>query len=121
MPRSITLTVAVLVALLVGIDIGLRIADPSPVRSAVAQSEPSGLIIAAAASQNDAFCFLYNSATKQLVSYRQKLTASGPELQGIRTCASDFNPRIVEYPRSQSPTAVRKMKALAAKLEKETQ
>lgn len=121
MPRPNVLTIAVLVALLVGIDIGLRLAPPSSLPAAAAQAGPSGVEIAAAATQNDAFCFLYNPATKQLLTYRQTLKATGAELQGIRTCASDFNPAIIEYPSSQSPTAVRKMNALAEKLKKQSQ
>ncbi len=118
MGRPIAIVAVFLAVLLLGIDVGLHIGQASESRSALAQANSAGLIIAAAGIQNDAFCFLYNPATKQLVSYRQRPTAIGLELQGIRTCASDFNPKIREYPKTKSPTAVRKMKNIAAELAK---
>ena len=118
MRRPIVITAVILVVLLVGIDVGFHIGQSAQPRSALAQANPAGLIIAAAGIQNDAFCFLYNPTTKQLISYRQRPLTSGLELQGIRTCASDFNPKIIEFPKTKSPTAVRKMKNVDAELAK---
>ncbi len=117
MRRPISIAAVIFVALLVGIDVGCHIGQSMQPRSALAQANPAGLIIAAAGIQNDAFCFLYNPATKQLVSYRQRQNG-GLQLQGIRTCEADFNPKIMEYPKTNSPTAVRKMKHLAEELAK---
>ena len=118
MRRPIAIAAVFLAVLLLGIDVGLHIGQASESRSALAQANSAGLIIAAAGIQNDAFCFLYNPATKQLVSYRQLRSGrhgGGLELQGIRTCASDFNQKIREYPKSDSDTAVSKMTRLAEK------
>ena len=112
MRRPIAIAAVILVALLVGIDVGCHIGPSLEPRSALAQANPGGLIIAAAGIQNDAFCFLYNPATKQVVSYRQR-PSGGLQLQGIRTCEADFNPKIIEYPKTDSRTAVRKMKQFA--------
>lgn len=118
MRRPIAIAVVFLAVLLLGIDVGLHIGQASESRSALAQANPAGMIIAAAGIQNDAFCFLYNPATKQLISYRQRPIGSGLELQGIRTCGSDFNPKFREYPKTKSSTAVRKMKSIDAELAK---
>ena len=119
MRRTIVPAAVILAVLLVGIDVGLHIGPSSESRSALAQANPADLIIAAAGIQNDAFCFLYNPATKQLVSYRQR-QIGGLQLQAIRRCEADFNPKIMEYPypKADSRTAVRKMKDLAEELAK---
>ncbi len=113
MRRAIVTTAGIVAVLLLGIAIGLHLGETS--RAALAQAGPPGLIIAAAGIQNDAFCFLYNPATKQLVSYQQRAN-TGLELKAIRTCDADFNPKILEYPRTDSRTAVRKMNSVAEEL-----
>lgn len=114
MHRTVVTIAAILAVLLLGIDVGLQIGQSARARPALAQANPTGMIIAAAGIQNDAFCFLYNPETRQLVSYQQR--AKGDlELRWIRTCDDDFNPTIREYPMSDSPTAVRRMKSLAKK------
>ncbi len=118
MRRPIAIAAVFLAVLLLGIDVGLHIGQALESRSALAQANPAGMIIAAAGIQNDAFCFLYNPTTKQLISYRQRPIGSGLELQGIRTCASDFNPKIIEFPKTKSATAVRMMQSVAAALAK---
>ena len=112
MRRAIVTAAGIVAVLLLGIAVGLHLRDSS--RSALAQNAPD-VIIAAAGAQNEVFCFLYNPATKQLASYQQR-AGRGLELLGIRTCASDFNPKILEYPRTDSRTAVRKMNGVADEL-----
>ena len=113
MRRNVVTTAIILAVLLLGIDVGLQIGPSAHPRPALAQANSTGTIIAAAGIQNDAFCFRFSPATKQLVSYQQR--ANGDfELIGIRTCEDDFDPRIREYPKTDSPTAVRKMKLLVA-------
>lgn len=118
MRRATTSTAMILAVLLLGIDVGLRVSESQHPRSALAQADSGNVVIAAGNTQNEAFCFLYSPATRQLASYMQQRTAGGLQLKGIRTCEADFDPRILEYPKSDSETAVRNMKKLVDRLSK---
>ena len=115
MHRSILTAAVILAVLLLGIDVGLQIGEATRPNAAQAQAASRTPIIAAAGIQNDAFCFLYDPTTRQLVSYQQRVN-SGLQLRAIRTCKDDFNAQILEYPKTNSPTAVRKMKTVARSL-----
>jgi hypothetical protein len=80
----------------------------------VAEGQAAGgddVLLSAANTQNDVYLFVYNKSTKQVTTYLQRQNA-GLELKGIRVITSDFSTEIDEYPKSQSPTAVRNMKKL---------
>ena len=117
MRRSVLTAAVILAVLLLGIDVGLQIGEATRPTEAQAQAASGTRIMAAAGIQNDAFCFLYDPTTRQLVSYQQR-ASRGLELIAIRTCTDDFNRQIMEYPKTDSPTAVRKMKTLAKNLAK---
>jgi len=114
--RNRLLTAAVtMCALLLAVDVALRIRGPEPLPLAHGQSEGNDVLIAAAQTQNEAFCFLYSKRTKQLLSYMSR-NSGGLELRGIRSCVSDFNEKIIEYPRSDRTTSAHRMRELAERL-----
>ena len=109
--NTLTLCVVVLV-FFVGLSLGREFAGASHPAVAAGQSQNGTVLIAASNTQNEAFCFLFDPSTRQLASYKQ-WGKGGLELMGIRTCDGDFNPKIREYPGSESQTAVKNMKKLA--------
>ena len=115
MSRILSLPLVVLVALAVGLLLGIARSRPTNPPVAHGQAAGGQMLMAASNTQNEAMCFLYNTSTKQLVSYVQR-PAGGLQLRGIRTCDADFHPGFVEHPKSDSPTSVRKMRELAEKL-----
>lgn len=117
MRGTVVTTAVILAVLLLGVDVGLHVGLAIQPRATQAQAIPGGVVAAAANTQNEAFCFLYNPQTNQLAAYRQR-SKGGMELTGIRLCASDFNPAIVEYPKSDSTTAVRQMKNIVEQQQK---
>jgi len=100
------------------IDLGYHLGRGGVLRNAEGQTAEAEVILTAANTQNEAFCFIFNTKTTQLATYMQRQTG-GIELKGIRNCGSDFTKEIEEYPKSQSPTAVRNMKKLAEQLAKD--
>ena len=103
------------------LDIGYHLGHGALLPSAEGQAAVAAsadVIVTAANTQNEAFCFVFNKTTNQIVSYMQRSTG-GLELKGIRNTSSDFNAQIQEYPDSQSDTAVKNMKKIAEKLAKD--
>lgn len=118
--RSNTLTICtLLLVFVVGFSLGRGLMGPSSLPVAAGQAQRGEILMAASNTQNDAFCFVYNTTTHQLASYMQR-SVGGLQLRGIRTCQADFNPKFLEYPKPRpgSVTAVAKMKELAEKLNK---
>ena len=103
-----------LILVVAGFFLGRGSVDPG-LRSAHGQGAGGAVIMAAANTQNEVFCFLYDPSIQQLVSYRQR-PSSGIELQAIRSCDADFNPKFEEFPRSTSATSVPKMRELVQKM-----
>ena len=117
MRQYLTVALLAVCSTLLTINLMVQLTDNgSPV--AHGQGQPSSnLLMAACSTQNDAFCFVYNPATKQLVSYVSR-SVGGLELKGIRLCAHDFNPIFEEFPRSKRKTSPGRMKELASKARK---
>ncbi len=108
---------SVLIALVVvGFFLGRGSAEPKLPR-AYGQSSAGPVIMAAANTQNEVFCFLYDPSTRQLTSYMQR-ASTGIELKALRSCTGDFNVNFVEFPVSKSRTSVPNMKELSEKADK---
>lgn len=117
MRRNFVTGVILLCGLVGAVDLGYHLGRGGVAISA--EGAPGGeVILAGSNTQNDAFCFVYNPKTNQLLSYAQRQTG-GIELKGIRDCSNDFNPLIHELPRSQAQWAVSKMKKVADQLAKD--
>jgi len=100
---------------LLSLDLASRAGNDGALPHALGQGAQGGdLLMAAANTQNEVYCFLYNRTTQQLASYVPRGTGS-IELKGIRKCEWDFNAKIDEFPDCDGPTAVKKMKALTTK------
>jgi hypothetical protein len=100
---------------LLALDLASRVGNDRPLPLAFGQGgEDADLLMAAANTQNEVYCFLYSKKTRQLISYVPRGTGC-IELKGIRKCEWDFNPKIDEFPDCDGPTAVKKMKALKTK------
>ena|SRR2546422_723244 len=106
----------VVCGLVAALDLGYHLGRQGLLRSAEGQAAGGEVILTGANTQNDAFCFIYNTKTSQLASYMQR-ASGGIELKAIRTCSSDFID-IAEYPKGQGPTAVANWKKTAAQVAK---
>lgn len=100
------------------LDIGYHLGRGAMLSVAVGQTADVEVILTGANTQNEAVCFVYSKKSHQLNMYVQR-SSGGLELKGIRKLSSDFTEEIDEYPRSQSETAVSKMKQLAEKIAKD--
>ncbi|MBI4606775.1 MAG: hypothetical protein HY721_32830 [Planctomycetes bacterium] len=117
MRRNLVTGIILLCGLAGALDLGYHLGRQGGLPTAEGQAAEFDVLIAAANTQSEAFCFVFNRKSNQLVSYMQR-SSGGLELKGIRTCRDDF-PAINEYPKSQSQTAVRNMKKIAEQLEKD--
>lgn len=118
MRRNVVTVSIALCGLVAALDLGYHLGRQGILGVAEGQAGGDDVILAAANTQNEVFLFLYNKRTQQLASYMQRLS-TGLELKAIRLTSSDFNPEIDEYPRLESPTAVRNMKKLLEDIQKE--
>lgn len=114
MRHSVTTALLAVCALLLAANLLLMVLDPGPVPVAFSQAAGGKVIMTASNTQNEAFCFLYDTEAKKLVSYMTR--GGGLQLRAIRNCSFDFNRMIDEYPDSNEPTSVKKMKDLIEKL-----
>jgi hypothetical protein len=100
--------IALIALVAVGFFVGRGSAEPK-LPSAHGQGSAGPVIMAAANTQNEVFCFLYDPATRQLTSYMQRAN-TGIQLKSIRPCAWDSHTKFEEYPVSTSKTSVPNMR-----------
>lgn len=103
--------------LIAAVDLAYNLGRQSILPTAEGQTSGDDVILAASNTQNEAYCFVYNKKSGQMNVYMQR-SNGGIELKGMRNTGSDFHPDIDEYPKSNSLTAVKKMKALIESLKK---
>ena len=110
----------VLAALVAGTAVGFELRSelrPSFARAQeeqaaqAAQAAQGPIRVTSTATQNEAFCFLFNESTMQLASYTRKHDGT-LELEYVRECTWDFNPKIEELPKTSGRFSVANMKKL---------
>ena len=113
----------VLAALVAGTAFGFELRSELRSSFARAQEEQAGqagqaalaaqgpIRISSTATQNEAFCFLFNESTMQLASYTRKHDGT-LALEYVRECTWDFNPKIEELPKTSGRFSVANMKKL---------
>jgi|SoiMethySBSTD1v2_1073268.scaffolds.fasta_scaffold13170_3 hypothetical protein len=119
MRMHIVTTSIALGCLVAAVDLGYHLGGQRIVSVAEGQAGGDEIqMMTAANTQNEVYLFVYNKNTKQITTYMQR-TGTGLELKGIRLITSDVSSDIDEYPKNQSPTAVRNMKKLLQQLSKD--